>query len=320
MAIHIIKTGLQMMVQDMGRKGYRKYGVPISGCMDKTAAQVANILCGNALSDAVLEIVMYGAKVCTDRMHLLAFTGSGATVFINDTEVPLYRPILVPAGAVIDLRYASKGCRIYLAVAGGFDTPMFMGSRSFTSVLSMPELISGTILPTGDGTILSTKIIASLGSGLSIASWGANPPICKRTIRCLPGMEWDLLDDLSKRLWEEVRYMVSNRSNRMGYILMGAKLNMQSPATMISSAVMPGTIQLTPNGSLIILMSDAQTTGGYPRIAQVIETDLPVLAQCRRDTVIKFQMIGIEEAVEAYRFMDQYISELQQAIRLQFTI
>lgn len=316
MAIHIIKTGLMLSIQDMGRMRYRRFGVPVGGCMDRFAARIANVLCGNNEEDAVLEIVLHGARLCTDATHFICFTGAGARVYINDDEVPLYRPILVSAGSVIDLRYASSGCRIYMAVAGGIDAERVMGSRSYASVLSMPALTKGSMLNIGQCSRLSEKLMSTVDG---VATWGANPTLYRRTVRCLPGMEWDRLSKQSKSFFKDVTCMVSRQANRMGYILMGAVLELNEPVEMISTAVMPGTIQLTPNGSLIVLMADAQTTGGYPRIAQVIDADLPHLAQRRPEDRILFELVDIAEAKEAYQFKNRYIHDLQQTIALNFS-
>lgn len=298
--------------------GYRRYGVPIGGAIDKPAAMTANVLCGNQPNAAVLEIVMHGAKLCVDHAHVVAFTGAGAKVFINDKEVPLYRALHVPIGAVIRFEYSLVGCRIYMAIAGGINTKELMGSKSYASVLHMPALTGGSKLSVGTASRLSENILASLGNGLAVASWGALAPKQSKTIRCLPGMEWDWLDDLSKRLFVDTYYMVSSKANRMGYMLNGAVLKAERTEQLISTAVMPGTVQLTPNGTPIVLMADAQTTGGYPRIAQVIEADLPILAQCRPDSIMQFKMVTIQEAIEASGALKQYISDLQQSINLQF--
>lgn len=284
--------------------------------MDRYAARIANILCGNEENAAVLELVLHGARLCTDAPHLMAFTGAGAKVCIDDVELPLYRPVLVPAGAMIDLRYADSGCRIYMALAGGIETPEIMGSKSFASVLSMPALSAGAMLSTGSISPIAKKIMASLHG---VASWGAQPSTKDNTVRCVAGMEWDWLNETSKAIFINDPFIVSNRSNRMGYMLTGSVLQTKENAQLISTGVMPGTIQLTPNGSLIVLMADAQTTGGYPRVAQVIEADLSIVAQCRPESKIHFKLVSMEEGITAYRAMNQYLHDLQQTIKLNFS-
>lgn len=316
MAIHIIKTGLQLSVQDMGRLGSRRFGVPIGGSMDMQAAQIANILCGNELNAAVLEVVLHGAKLCADATHLISFTGSGARVFINEEEVALYRPIKVAPGTIIDFKYHSEGCRMYMAIAGGFETPMIMGSRSFSSVLDMQPLEIGSKLHTSHISALAQKL---MNHSNGVASWGSKYSSDKSAIRFIAGPEWEMLNDGSKELWVENKFEVKVRSNRMGYRLKGPALETIEPVQMISTAVMPGTVQLTPEGDPLLLMADAQTTGGYPRIAQVIEADLSKCAQKRPGDIIQFEKVTLEIALQEFETMKRFISDLQKSVRINFS-
>lgn len=317
MAIHIIKTGMQLSVQDRGRLGYRRYGVPVGGCMDTYSAQMANVLCGNVLDAAVLEIVMHGGKLCSDSTHLISFTGAGAEVFINNNIVPFYRPIMITPGAVIEFKFSANGCRIYMAIAGGVDTPELMGSKSFSTLLDMQVLTQGSILYTGAQSDLAVKMMQQAGS---IASWGFIQPASENDdIRFIQGPEYALLTDASRQLLAQEFFDVTIHSNRMGYRLKGPTLETKEPVQLISTAVMPGTIQLTPEGNPLLLMADAQTTGGYPRIAQIIDADVSKCAQKRPGDKIRFKEVSMDTAIAEYKKMNRFISDLQKTIRLNFS-
>lgn len=320
MAIRVIRMGWQLSVQDSGRKGYRRYGVPVAGAMDQMAAMTANLLCGNDRNAAVLELVMHGAKLACDSTTLVCFTGSGADIFVDQVQVPLYRPLVLPAGCVIDLRYAVAGCRTYMAIAGGIDTPTLMGSRSFSPVLGMIAITAGEVIRTGVMSALALKIMERIGEhGFRIASFGIRAPKQMEEIRFTRGVEWDWFTDETLERWRTASFQISSRSNRMGYILQGVPLSSKKNTQLISSAVLPGTVQITPEGSALLLMADAQTTGGYPRIAQIIAADLSACAQRRPGESIRFREVSAEQSRALYLAHYQFIHELQHSIRINFS-
>lgn len=317
MAIHVIRTGLLLSVQDMGRKGFRRFGVPVGGCMDKQAARVANVLCGNPPEAAVLEIVLHGAKLCTDKDQLVCFAGAGAAVYVNNVCVPTYRPVWLTAGSEIDFRIHPEGCHMYMAVAGGFETPLVMGSRSQAAVLGMDRLKSGTCLPVGlPGEVsdtLARRIVREPGG---VAPFGVQAPPQQEIVRFLRGPEWGWFTKEATEHWRAHSFRISAASNRMGFRLSGTPLFTEHPVHMLSTSVMPGTVQVTPDGTPLLLMADAQTTGGYPRIAQVIEADLAVCAQLRPGADLRFREVGMEEALEALLVQNRFIHDLEVSVRI----
>lgn len=324
MSLSIIKTGVYCSVQDQGRWGHQRFGVPVSGCMDKHAASVANLLCGNAYDLALVEFVMHGASIRFDADHLVAFSGGGAIPVAGHHELMLHRAIFVPKHTVIDLRYTDKGCRLYMAVAGGIDTPMVMGSRStYEPAGAGSRLATGDELPIGARSDISERMIGKMViKGVTVAKWGAVELLEEMDtdcIRVLRGEEWAQFSEPSKKKWLSGYFQITQASDRMGYTLSGETLSLTDRKEMISTAVSTGTVQVVPDGSPLLLMADAQTTGGYPRIAQVIDTDISTCAQKRPGDKIRFREVSEAVAHELYLSRIEERKRLEKTIRVKFS-
>jgi antagonist of KipI len=354
MTVTILKTGIQCTVQDQGRRGYQRYGVPVGGAMDKHAAAVANLLCGNAYDAAVLEFILHGAKIRFDDDALIAFAGGGAIPYLQGADLqgphlggrekkktsvlPVHKNIFVPKNTIVELQYSDKGCRMYMAIAGGFDVPMVMGSRSmYLPVEAGEPQVAGDMLPVGEMSEVSLNMIRKMaGDEVYVSKWGAIELIEEvetDCIRVMRGHEWEQFNKVSQNKWLNDRFTISNSSDRMGVKLEGGNLQREtrhpglagsrlqaSEHEMISTAVTMGTVQVIPDGSPLILMADAQTTGGYPRIAQVIDADLPILAQKRPADKIRFREVSIPVAEELYINRQEELIRLKRNIRTKFSI
>lgn len=298
MSLTIIKPGISTSVQDLGRWGFQAYGVPIGGAMDKEAASLANIICGNEKQEPVLEMTLHGTKILFNNETYCSLTGGGCKAFINDIELPFDRLLHLPAGSVVQTKPDAIGCRSYLAVMGGLDVPAELGSTS-THVPSGLGGIKGRNLIAGD--VISFKhnqqkiqvdSLQTLSENIRVGQ--CEDPQCPiedndpASIRVLAGPEWELFDGAPWKIFTESIFTISSQSNRMGYRLQGQQIVLKNKFEMISTAVTAGVIQITHEGDPIILMADAQTTGGYPRIAYVCGEDMPQLAQCRPGTKIRF--------------------------------
>jgi antagonist of KipI len=319
MSLSIVKTGIHCSVQDQGRWGHQRFGVPVSGCMDKHAASVANILCGNAHELAVMEFLMHGARIKFETDHLVAFSGGGAAPVVANNELPLHRAIFVPANTVVDLRYIDKGCRLYMAVAGGINTTIVMGSRSaYEAAGAGSRIWPGESLPVGIRTEVAERMIRQMAPhGVTVAKWGAVELLEEMgtdCIRVLRGPEWGQFSESARKKWLSAYYQVAQASDRMGYTLSGEPLHLAERKEMISTAVTAGTVQVVPDGSPLVLMADAQTTGGYPRIAQVIEADIALFAQKRPGDKIRFREVS--EAVADQLF----VNRVEERKRIEKTI
>ena len=329
MTLHVLEPGLLTTVQDLGRPGYQGDGIPEGGAMDPVAHRVANQLVGNSDDAATLEITMTGPSLRFETEALVAFAGADLAVTIDDIPVPGWRPVSVRAGATLRSGALRSGCRAYFATAGGIDVPRVLGSRSTylrAAIGGMRgrALKRSDVVPTGVPTTLGRAITTMLTRGdrvLCVAPWGAGPSLRPPyadtpTVRMIEGAHTSRLTPRARELLVQTEFRVGVQSDRMGYRLEAAALELSSPVELLSEAVAFGTVQLPPNGKPIILMADRQTTGGYPRIGAVATVDLPLLAQLKPGDRVRFRIISLEEAQSYYLAREHDLVQSAQAIRL----
>jgi antagonist of KipI len=328
MGIRVIKPGAYTSIQDTGRYGYQRYGVPVSGSMDRYAGAVANILCGNTWDSAVLEINFHGTKLFFDEDHLIAFTGGGSRACTENGELlPINRTIFVPQFSVIDTCYHAAASRLYMAIDGGVNVSKVMNSRSSYLPAGVDnQLKDKDIFKTLRSSEWAVKVMDQLRCRkINAAKWGpADSMIAydNKVIRAMRGPEWDRFNMESQTVFFNSEYGISRTSDRMGYRLdmdqYASPLGLAEPRDMISTAVTKGTVQVVPQGSPLVLMSDAQTTGGYPRIAQVIAADLPLLAQKKPGDNIIFQEVSSEKAEDIYLAQIKDLLRLEKNLKAKF--
>lgn len=318
--IHIEQCGFLTTLQDAGRQGFLQYGVSKGGAMDLRSALYANCLLGNHENEAVLEITQSPHRFGFLQDTVLAFTGGGLQPQLQEQHISLYQPVFIPAGAVIECRQQIPGYRLYMAVAGGFSSEEFLHSHS-TNLLVKAGGYRGRPLKKEDLLQIKTALTAGQKNLFAVLKSGAfvelniQPPVFTATaIRVIQGVEWNYLSGTAKETFASSTFQVSAQSNRMGYRLKGQALETVQPCEIISSAVTQGTVQLTASGEMIVLMADAQTVGGYPRIAQVCISDLPVLAQKKPGDEIQFQLISLQEAEELYLSDIKTIKEVKELV------
>ncbi len=278
--IEILKAALPITVQDMGRFGHASIGVPNSGCMDNYSANLANRLIDNSQSDAVLEITFGGCSLKFNEVCEICITGADFSPKIDNKKVAPNTSINIVKGAVLSFGNRNYGVRTYIAVRGGFQTERVLGSRSF-----YPEITPKSNLKKGDFipyAILKPRIQSTYASVRVLKEHFES-----RQLECTKGPEFDLLSAKQKKQLFQNKLKISSENNRMGYRLVDLISNTFS--SMLTSGVLPGTVQLTPAGKLIILMKDCQVTGGYPRILQLTENAINKLGQ--KTTSDNFQFI-----------------------------
>ena len=290
MTLRVERAGLLTTVQDLGRWGFQHHGVSPGGAMDPTALRVANLLVGNAEGAAGLEVTLTGPTLVAEAPALVAVTGGDLGAQVNGIAVPGWRAVLLAAGDALSFGGGPTGARAYIAIAGGVDVATIMGSRSTDLMagmgcLSGRALQRGDMIPVGVASPAGARTTARLvGAGRRVAWWGASPTVTRASlrdpiIRMVRGPEHDWFPADARAALRDVRWRVTDRSNRMGIRLDGGAVRLAEPRELVSSPVTAGTIQVPPGGKPIILMADRQTVGGYPRIAQVVEADLSLLAQ-----------------------------------------
>ncbi len=321
MSIRIIKAGFADTVQDLGRYGFQHLGINPGGAMDAVAAQVANMLTGNDIYEAVIEFHFPASSIMFEKDCLIAISGADFGVTTNHQSIPLNTPVIVAKKSVLEFSKYISGCRCYLAVRNGIDIPLWLNSYS-THVKAHAGGYKGRILHKDD--LLITRKSASYQSVLKknrhdVLHWKADvaefyqqPNI----IRICTGKEYGELTDQSKSLLTTADFLVTPHSDRMGYRLVSVILQRNQNTEIISSAVTRGVIQLFPNGQLVILMADHQTAGGYPVIAHVISADMPKLAQLNSNQTIQFQMIEAAGAEDLLWQQYQHLHQLQNACNL----
>lgn len=326
MQIELVAAGMLTTLQDQGRIGYRSAGVPVAGCMDPLAAIIANLLVGNNRNATVIEMTYGGAVYFALSDLLIACCGGGSVLHIDGREIPFWRPVFVPAGSRLSFATTSVQTRSYLAVAGGWDCPVVLGSRS-TYLPATFGGIDGRVLRKGDIltnrphiSAASQAILVQLASGAAPAypAWSVNPLAfgCYGSglIRFVKGHEYHWFDESSLQHFEASTFVVSRQSNRMGYTLEGPLLTRTVEKELYSTAVTTGTVQVTSAGTAIVLMADCQTTGGYPRIGQVAAVDIPVFAQLHPGDRIRFVPIGMDEAETLYLAQQEGLAELEKVL------
>lgn len=319
MGIRIIKPGPFTTIQDTGRYGFQRYGVPVGGSMDRFAAALAKILCGVSWDAAVLEISFAGTKLFFDEDHLVAFTGGGARAYTEEgEELPLNRTIFIPQFSVIDTRYHPEGSRLYMAIDGGIDVPKVMRSRSTYLPAGINyQLKDKDIYKTLPPSAWAREIMEQMRcKKINAAKWGPKDAMIhygSTSLRVMQGPEWPMFAEQSHQAFQSKAFVISRASDRMGFRFdqPGEALTLHRPHEMISTAVTKGTVQVIPDGSPLVLMSDAQTTGGYPRIAQVLAADLPILAQKKPGESVSFTMVSDDEAEELY------LAQIRELLRLE---
>jgi antagonist of KipI len=299
MSITIIKPGISTSIQDLGRWGFQQYGVPIGGVMDRDAAKTANRLCENDDDEAVLECALHGLEIQFKTTVCFALTGGGARATLNGVDVGYNRLIKVIAGSTLKLHPDAYGCRTYIAFAGGMNIKKELGSAS-TYVASALGGIDGRNIIAGDELKINkdnknphaAKDIVIDQNGFGVSKWKAQvdplPHVNEVVeISSVPGPEWEMFDETSQVLFTNQTFTIGAQSNRMGYRMEGATLSLKEKTELVSTAVTRGIVQVTNQGHPIILMADAQTIGGYPRIARIASADLSKLAQCRPGMKLK---------------------------------
>ncbi|RYZ52897.1 MAG: biotin-dependent carboxyltransferase family protein [Sphingobacteriales bacterium] len=306
MEVEIIKPGLLTTIQDNGRYRYRDIGVPSSGVMDQFAAALANILVANDDGAPVLELMTAEVEILTLTDIVIAVTGPGIVFSADGLTLPGWKAVYVPSGIRLSFKPGLQGKCAYIAITGGWAAKAALGSTS-TYLPQKLGGIHGDVLQKGDriknGSLsANSKLIYSKLKHSSINSfrWGifhaTLMDYSRRIIRVLEGHEKNWFDQAGQDLFYHGEFSIGSRSDRMGYTLEGGVVTLKEPRQLISTAVNMGTIQITGQGNPIILMADCQTTGGYPRIAQIAAIDLPVIAQMRQGDQLRFQVIDIRQA------------------------
>ncbi len=303
MTLTVIKPGLQTTIQAGPRVGMRHLGVPASGAADTLSLALANRLVGNALLAPALEATMTGISLRFDNDASFALTGAPSTAELNGHGVAFHTTLSASSGDELQIDPAEAGARVYIALAGGIVADEILGSAS-TYVPAELGGYKGRALRAGD----SIAVGESPGAPAEYETPADfRPPISRSwALRACRASEFSLLDDSGRERLFETNYTIGQRADRMGMQLEGASFNVSSDGRMNSAPVFPGTIQCPEDGRLFILSADAQTTGGYPRVAQVARADRHMLGQMRPGDHVRLLRRDTKSAADELRAKHDY--------------
>ena len=299
MFLEILEPGMLTTVQDLGRMGSQRLGIPTSGAMDPFALRAGNALVGNAEGEAGLEITVIGPRVAFSGPCVIAVTGADLAPMLDGHPIPNWESLVVKSGSVLDFAGLRFGARAYLAVSGGIAVKPWLASRSTYTMAKIGgyegrQLQAGDRLPVGP---FEPSMESTAGVGIP---FDRRPPYTDEpTIRVIWGPHADRFTEEGKKSFITGSYGITQSSNRMGYRLEGPKIEHTRGPDIISCGIPLGGIQVPGIGQPIVLMADHQTTGGYTMIATVIQADIPLVAQCLPGNRLSFRAAGLDEASNA---------------------
>ncbi|WP_267554294.1 biotin-dependent carboxyltransferase family protein [Rhizobium rhizogenes] len=321
--IEIIETGPFNTVQDLGRPGYRDIGVSASGAMDPLALRIGNILVGNDDDAAAIEVQTFPFKLRFEAGTTFAVTGADGNPILDGRELLPWCAYVAEPGQMLELRQPPRLARAYTVFGGGLDVPVLMGSRS-TALRGGFGGNAGRSLAKGDriGVGISGDALPLLPSGMAVIE----PAVALRDVfpamvdgvlpvRAIAAGEHDLFAADGEAFWSQT-WRISSSSDRTGYRLSGEPIRPVKVIEMRSHGVVPGVIQVPPSGEPIVQMSDANTAGGYPKIAGVIECDLWRLGQARIGNRLRFVRSTHAEARTVEQAVTRYVEDIRQTSQM----
>lgn len=312
----VLQPGILTTIQDLGRYGFSQFGVPPSGAVDALSFRVGNLLVGNGEQEAGLETTLMGLKIKVLRDVVIAITGGDLSPALNEESLEMWRTHLLVEGDIIAFKKVKAGCRAYLAVSGGFVVPKIMGSCS-TYLSGNFGGLEGRKLRRGD--ILYTP--ADISPPLSIlglrfpGDW--IPSLEKETsLRVIAGPQNHHFTEKGFQTFYSAPYQVTPQCDRMGIRLEGPKIERRPDVeeSIISEGLISGAIQVPGDGKPIIILTEL-VTGGYTKIAAIISTDLPMVAQLKPGDQVRFRPISIEESQLLFREQEERLEGFWKTVR-----
>lgn len=325
--IEILSTGGLTTVQDSGRRGFRRYGVGISGPLDGLAALVGNLMVENAANAAFLEVVIFPLRMQFKQTARIAVTGSDVQMDVDGRRFPPWWSVVVEAGQTVTLRASDGGGVGYVCVAGGIDVPEVLGSRC-TDLKAHFGGLDGRTLRKGD----SLPFFAARAPS-SARAYGVLPPCAgvpapstkqelqnmTTVVRVVPAAQWESFSASTREQFLACEWLITPDSNRIGMRLSGAPdIKPEERVELLSHGIVPGVVQIPPHGQPIVMQCDAQTAGGYPKMATVIAADMWRLAQTPIGSRLRFQCTSMQDALVANGEVQAYLARVTRAVELLF--
>lgn len=316
--IEVVSSGPLNTVQDLGRRGYRNIGIGTAGAMDEPALRIGNLLAGNEEGAAGIEVQTFPFELRFERDIRIAVTGAASDRNrLGGRPLPPWWSVLARAGEILTLMHPQQGARSYVAVNGGIDVPVVLGSRS-THLRNGFGGFEGRSLARGD------RLSPGQGTAPVVFEAGVVPPEAALpseridgalAVRVIRGADFEIFPQEARRRFLATDWKITSQSDRAGYRLQGEPLLLAAPLELRSYGVVAGIVQVPPAGHPIVQMADANTAGGYPRIAGVIEADLWRLAQAPLGSSIRFVEIDYPRAVAAMQPFAGYLAEIRRSLK-----
>lgn len=315
--LHIVRPGVLTSVQDLGRRGYQRYGIPVCGAMDSVSLRIANILVGNPENSAALEMTAVGPTIEFPEESVIAITGADLEPRLDGIPIPSWTSVAVPRGSTLSFGGPRDGLRAYLAVAGGIDVPPVMNSRS-TDLKGGFGGHEGRSLADGDTLPVGISPHDSVPAGTGLPEHISRQPTYGQrfTIRVILGPQDTAFTDAGISTLLASEYAVSVDSDRTGCRLEGETIEHLDGPDIVSDGTALGSIQVPGGGEPIILLADRGTTGGYAKIATVISPDIGLLAQAMPGAKIRFERVSVEQAREALFEQESMVREIKAFVGL----
>ena len=301
MEIEVLSPGVLTTIQDLGRFGFAHLGISPSGAADALSLRIANRIAGNDEAAAAIELTLVGVAVRFRQPCTIALTGAA----VASATVPMFEAVRVDAGFVLECGPLRDGARTYLSIAGGIDVPKLLGSAS-THLAAGFGGFQGRALKKGDILQIGSAVHGRRPADKTKLRNLAMP---RKTIRVTQGPQHHLFDEKNIERFCASEYVVTEQANRLGLRLSGSVLKPMEPGELLTEGVSLGAIQIPPNGQPIVLFVDQQTTGGYPKLANVIAADMHCIGQLRPRDSVRFEFVSIEEAFEALREQECALAE-----------
>lgn len=283
--LKILSSAFGLSVQDMGRTQHSSVGVPVSGVMDAYATKIANMLLQNAANAAVLEVTFGGCSLQFETACSICISGADFSPTLDGQPVRMHSVLHAPKGAILTFGKRKFGVRSYIAVAGGLQTEKVLGSRSmYKGITPHATITKGTQLKITETDLTKETSHAYIKV--------PEEHFTTQTLNCYPGPEFDQLTETQQQQLFNTQFTIGPNNSRMGYQL--EEMVPNDFPSMLTSAVLQGTVQLTPSGKLIVLMRDCQVTGGYPRVLQLTESAINQLAQKTMGDRFAFAMLALD--------------------------
>ena len=323
--MRIRKPGLLTTVQDLGRPGYQQYGIVVGGALDGFAARAVNLCVGNDDNAALLEMAQTGPDLAFEQDTLIAWGGAEFDARVGSQPLPRDRAVRIAAGEVVSFGLARSGMRAWLAIAGGIDVPLVMGSRTTYRRAGIGghdgrPLLAGDALKLFEPTPWARQILTSLTAAPKRAvSWTVRPetmgkPARPGVVRALRGPECDWFAKEAQRAFFAIEWTATKEADRMGVRLQGPELPLLKPQEMISSSVNSGVVQVPPAGQPIVLLPSRQSVGGYPRLAAVLTADLGRFTQMRPGDTVRFEETTLAAAHDIYLARERDLARVRMGL------